>query len=208
MCKNTKIWFQQKTRKYKHRAIRWFIIRFLEKECEFIPPKSIGNNIKTVPNLIGPPLPWRDQGDREYYCSTMLTFFKPWHTGNDLKALNTTWGEEFSKYEFTAQHNQFMQNFNTWYECPGARDDYCAQIKNGVDPLFVGNWEDTNDNFGNTNDPSLNANIAFDDDPQDLQNIGNAQISRMKNIAQIDHIFTWNRMEQRKIKIWLYCSLF
>ena len=49
----------------------------------------------------------------------------------------------------------------------------------------MGNWEDTNDNIENTNDPSLNANIEFDDDPQDLQNVGNAQILRMKNIAQI-----------------------
>ena len=44
------------------------------------------DDLKTVPNFIGPPLPQRDQGDREYYCSTMLTFFKPWCTGNDLKA--------------------------------------------------------------------------------------------------------------------------
>ena len=58
-----------------------------EEECEFIPPKSIGknmyrympshplytthaakfnsDNLKTVPNLIGPPLPQRDQGDHE-----------------------------------------------------------------------------------------------------------------------------------------------
>ena len=104
------------------------------EEYEPVPPKSIGknmyrympshplytthaakfnpDNLKTVPNLIGPPLPRRDQGDREYYCSTMLTFFKPWRTGNDLKALNTTWDEEFSKYKFTAQQNQFIQNFN------------------------------------------------------------------------------------------------
>ena len=105
-----------------------------EEECGLVPPKSIEknmyrympshplyathatksnpDNIKTVSNLIGPPLPQRDQGDHEYYCSTMLTFFKPWHTGNDLKKLNTTWDEEFSKYKFTAQQNQFMQNFN------------------------------------------------------------------------------------------------
>jgi hypothetical protein len=66
------------------------------------------DNLKNVPNLIGPPLPRRDQGDCEYYCSTMLTSCKPWCTGNDLKALNTTWDEEFSKYKFTAQQNQFM----------------------------------------------------------------------------------------------------
>jgi len=40
-----------------------------------------------VPNFIGGTLPRCDQGDREYYCSTMLALFKPWRTGNDLKVL-------------------------------------------------------------------------------------------------------------------------
>jgi hypothetical protein len=52
----------------------------------------------------------------------------------------------------------------------------------------VGNWKDPNDDIENTNNPSLNTNIEFDDDPQDLQNIGNAQILRIKNIAQINHV--------------------
>ena len=60
------------------------------------------DNLKNVPNLIGPPLPQRDQGDREYNCSTMLTFFKPWCTGSDSKAPNITSDKEFSKYKFTA----------------------------------------------------------------------------------------------------------
>jgi hypothetical protein len=40
-----------------------------------------------VPNFIGGTLPRCDQGDHEYYCSTMLTLFKPWRTGHDLKML-------------------------------------------------------------------------------------------------------------------------
>ena len=72
----------------------------------------------------------------------MLTFFKPWCTGKDLKALNTTWDEEFTKYKFTIQKNQLMKNFNIQYECLDARDDYRAQMKKGIDPLFVGSWED------------------------------------------------------------------
>ena len=54
----------------------------------------------------------------------MLTLFKPWHTGNDLKELNTTWDEEFNRYKFSSQQNQLMQNFNIQYECLDARDDY------------------------------------------------------------------------------------
>ena len=53
-------------------------------------------------------------------------------------------------------------------------------MKKGVDLLFVGSWEDTNDDIENTNNHPLNAGIEFDDDPQDLQNIGNAQTLRIK----------------------------
>ena len=31
-----------------------------------------------IPNFIGETLPHHDIGDREFYCSTMLAFFKPW----------------------------------------------------------------------------------------------------------------------------------
>jgi len=31
-----------------------------------------------VPNFVGPTLPRCDQGDREFYCSVMLTLFRPW----------------------------------------------------------------------------------------------------------------------------------
>ena len=89
-----------------------------------------------------------------------------------------------------------MQNFNIQYECLDARNDYHAQMKKGVDPLFMGSWEDTNDNIENTNNHPLNAGIEFDDDPQDLQNIGNAQTLRIKNIAQINQILNetgWNK---------------
>ena len=39
-----------------------------------------------VPNFVGGAIPRSDHGDREYYCSTMLAFFKPWRTGKDLKS--------------------------------------------------------------------------------------------------------------------------
>ena len=107
-----------------------------------------------------------------------------------------------------SQHqNQLMQNFNIRYECLDARDDYRAQMKKGVDPLFVGSWEDTTDDIENTNKSSLNANIEFDDEPQDLQNIGNAQISRMKNIAQINQVLNETEWNKEKNKTWLHCSL-
>jgi len=85
------------------------------------------NNV--VPNFIGGSLPRRNFGDREYYCATMLTLFKPWRTGKDLKAENYSWDEEFVKHGFTLHQLQLMDNFNLRYECNDARDDYSAQLK-------------------------------------------------------------------------------
>ena len=130
----------------------------------------------------------------------MLTFFKPWCTGNDLKELNTTWDEEFNRYKFTAQQNQLLQNFNIRYECLDARDDYRAQMKKLVDPLFVDNWEDSTDDIENTKDPSLDANIEFDDEPQDLQNIENTQILRMKNFAQMNQVLNETAWSKENLK--------
>ncbi|PPQ87199.1 hypothetical protein CVT25_014754 [Psilocybe cyanescens] len=44
----------------------------------------------TVPNFVGGPLPRRDNGNRDYYCCSMLTLFRPWRNGGDLKLLNQT----------------------------------------------------------------------------------------------------------------------
>ena len=93
-----------------------------------------------------------------------------------------------------------MQNFNIRYECLDARDDYRAQMKKGVDPLFVGSWEDTIDDVENTNYSSLNTNIEFDDDPQNLQKIGNAQASRIKNVAQINQVLNETGWNKEKLK--------
>ena len=55
-----------------------------------------------VPNFVGGGLPRHDQGDREYYCSTMLSFFKPWQNGKDLKLGEDSWDEAFAGYSFSA----------------------------------------------------------------------------------------------------------
>ena len=82
-----------------------------------------------VPNFIGGTLPRRDQGDQEYYCSTMLTLFKPWRTGHDLKSADETWEHAFDNYNFSERQMNLMNNFNLRYECLDARDDYSAQMK-------------------------------------------------------------------------------
>ena len=52
---------------------------------------SINKSKNLIPNFAGGSLPRCDSGDREYYCATMLTLFKPWKHGKDLKGDDKTW---------------------------------------------------------------------------------------------------------------------
>jgi len=99
-----------------------------------------------VPNFLGGSLPCRDQGDREYYCLTMLTVFKPWRFGKELKCTDYTWDETFVQHIFTARQKLLMDNFNLQYECNNSRDDYYTKTKkmkmkwvsfhHGLHPMF------------------------------------------------------------------------
>jgi len=59
----------------------------------------------------------------------MLTLFKPWCTGHNLKSAEETWEQAFNKHIFSPAQKNLMSNFNLRYECLNARDDYSAQIK-------------------------------------------------------------------------------
>ena len=85
-----------------------------------------GKQKSHVPNMI-PSLPRQDKGDRSYYCCTMLTLFKPWRDGLDLKSTEEDWDEVFNKHSFTDRQKQLMNNFNIKYECHDARDDFRLQ---------------------------------------------------------------------------------
>lgn len=82
-----------------------------------------------VPNFIGPAIPRRDGSNREDYCVAMLTLFKPWRTGIDLRSADTTWERAFEDHSFTTRQEHLMENFNMRYDCYDARDDYGAIIK-------------------------------------------------------------------------------
>ena len=84
-----------------------------------------------IPNFIGESLPRSDQGDREFYCSTMLTLFRPWRSGLDLKREGNTWDDAFTLYEFSPRQLILMKNMNLRYECLDARDDFHAQMRKG-----------------------------------------------------------------------------
>jgi hypothetical protein len=83
----------------------------------------------SVPNFLGGSLPRSDQGDREFYCITMLTLFKPWISGIDLKLDLQLWNDAFNEYKFSNYFTTLMCNFNSKFECLDAKDDYRAQLK-------------------------------------------------------------------------------
>ncbi|KAI5885745.1 uncharacterized protein SCHCODRAFT_02519681 [Schizophyllum commune H4-8] len=82
-----------------------------------------------VPNFVGGAIPRNDQGDREYYCATMLTLFVPWRRGRDLRYAGYNWDYAFRRQVFKERHLQLMENFNLRYECADARDDYRSELK-------------------------------------------------------------------------------
>jgi len=88
-------------------------------------------NPLVVPNFLPNTLPRSDRGDREYYCCTMLTLFKPWRTGKDLKLKEQSWDKCFVAHKFTKRQVEIMKYFNVRYECLDARDDYSAKRVSG-----------------------------------------------------------------------------
>ncbi|KAF5347665.1 hypothetical protein D9758_014859 [Tetrapyrgos nigripes] len=103
---------------------------------------KVGSNAKRlVPNFIGGTLRRADKGNREYYCTVMLTLFKPWRNGKILKHEDQSWDDAFTNFQFTAQQKQVLKNFQVRYECLDSRDDYNAQRKtmsnNAVDADII-----------------------------------------------------------------------
>ncbi|KAF8224372.1 hypothetical protein L208DRAFT_1311848, partial [Tricholoma matsutake] len=98
-----------------------------------------------VVNFIGANLPHCAQGDREYHCSTLLTFFKSWQTGKELKSSIENWNNAFSNHLFTARQLDLMKNFNIQFECLVARGDYHAQLQKNTSVLPT--WEEADFTF-------------------------------------------------------------
>jgi len=72
--------------------------------------RPVGKN--KVPNFVGPTLPRCNQGDREFYCSIMLTLFKPWRSGLELKMQEQSWDNAFSTHCFSDKQRDVMRNLN------------------------------------------------------------------------------------------------
>ncbi|KAL6304102.1 hypothetical protein BKA93DRAFT_733840, partial [Sparassis latifolia] len=73
--------------------------------------RLVAEQYAQVPNFVG-------GGNREDYCMTMLTLFKPWQTGLELKVnSDVTWDDSFNQYEFTERQHELLKFFNLRYEC-------------------------------------------------------------------------------------------
>jgi len=120
-----------------------------------------------VPNFVGGSLPRCDHGDREYYCCTMLTLFKPWQSGKDLKLENQSWDESFVEYEFSQRQQEIIKYFNVRYECLDVCDDYSSKrmSKNecGIFPQWI-----TDDILEDLDNEKLNSGENFEVDDQIL----------------------------------------
>jgi hypothetical protein len=143
----------------------------------------------TVVNFIGRVLPRCDQGDREFYCLTMMAFFKPWRSGLDLKPQTQSWDEIFTEHEFTKREIQLMRNFNIKYECYDARDDFHAQMKAGATHNdFLVNCFDDGDGDEIEHDPydeSKNEDLLQD---FDIQKVCKAEMNRLKDAREIKDV--------------------
>ena len=125
-----------------------------------------------------------------------LHFFKPWWRGLDLKdSVQASWDDTFNKHDFRNQEVQLMKIFNICYECLNARDDYRAQLKNGIDKHLIGSWE----NFEDENRHDLESfqritenEIIYDDIPVDPKAHGKNFLLWLKNMIMMKMILTDN----------------
>ena len=93
---------------------------------------------RLLPNFSGATLPRRDTGDREYYCATMLTLFKPWRTGACLKSVDSSWDNAFSTYAFMPRQLRLIDNMHLCYECADSQDDFRTLFRDGAVALPSG----------------------------------------------------------------------
>src|SRR5258705_10285797 len=156
---------------------------------------NISKSKNLVPNFAGGSLPRCDRGDREYYCTTMLTLFKPWRHGKNLKDDDQSWDEAFTNYNFTPRQTELMKFFNIRYECNDARDNYFKLLKqqNATDGVFP-HWfrADDNDNFdGDSYDDGGGDFIVHEECEADqYTSIGKKGQQRLEQMAEIQKLLT------------------
>ncbi|KAF8813266.1 hypothetical protein BYT27DRAFT_7084956 [Phlegmacium glaucopus] len=181
---------------------------------QFLPGHTQRNThkVKCIPsrsntyilNFIGGSLPRRDKGDLGYYCSTMLTLFKPWRSSQDLKNIDQTWTEAFALYEFNIENKKIMNNFNLCYECLDERDDYHAILKKQSN---IEGGEKTSSTIANYND-NFGINSNFEEDYGDQNILGPITIKKTQQMIEMEMMMNqagWLAGSNRRYKITTKC---
>ena len=152
-------------------------------------------NHLVVPNFLPNTLPRSDRGDREYYCCTMLTLFKPWRTGKDLKTAVESWDKSFVAHEFSKRQLEIMKYFNVRYECLDARDDYSTK-KDKEDGGICYQWatsdvlselDDMHDSELNTSGADFDTEKGFEGlDDDNVAVLGKCGKNRMNEMLMVE----------------------
>ena len=138
-----------------------------------------------VPNFLGGTLPRADEGDREFYCATMLTIFKPWRSSAHLKAVDQTWDDAFNGYSFPERESELISNLNLRYECLDARDDFRAELNKKVNTAQrMRKFEDSGSESSESGDDSYAQQV----DIFGSEIVGKATRSRREQMDEIESI--------------------
>jgi hypothetical protein len=153
------------------------------------------DTLPRIPNFIPNTLPRPDHGDRESYCCTMLTFFKPWRTCTDLKKKIDSWDKAFSAQLFTNQQLKIIKHMNVRYECLDARDDYSTKQKMGMKDNIHYQWltsemvsdldEHHNDPIHNGDDFNVDTHYTADEDDY-LSIPGKKYLDKLNAMATVE----------------------
>ncbi|KZV64111.1 hypothetical protein PENSPDRAFT_547583, partial [Peniophora sp. CONT] len=91
-----------------------------------------------IPLFVGGLLPRQDQGNLEDFYIAMLTLYKPWRTGADLKSKESSWVDAYDGHIFEERYIDIQKFCNIRYECLDARDDFRqSRKKDDESPFFM-----------------------------------------------------------------------
>ena len=161
---------------------------FLPDHPLFLTHEVTCDDIKTkmvVPNFIGGVLPRPDQGDREFYCATMLTIFKPWRNAGHLKTVEQTWNEAFTGCSFPSRESELINNLNLRYECLDARDDFRAEMNKKVNEAQRGRYFDDS---GSESSESGEDDYAQEGHVFGIETVGRVTRSRRDQMDEMESI--------------------
>ncbi|KAF5318887.1 hypothetical protein D9611_014722 [Ephemerocybe angulata] len=157
------------------------------------------------------------QGDREFYCMTMLSLFKPWRTGGELKSLEQNWNDAFTLHEFGPFNAAIMSNMNLKYECLDAKDDYRAQLnskrtaanKSNSGVWMSGENQYDADEYDHDYLDELGVHVDSEGLPTDDYNFGDIRSRKLAQMREAQTIISrtgWTDVKASKRELSSTCS--